>query len=147
MIVIYKWIISQMDSVPKEGELTDVVITVHWRRSATTVVDEKEYYTDIYGAQSFTQTESENFTPYDQLTYEQICGWLDGSMDVAAIDLSLYNQLENLINPPIIVLPLPWITPQPVEPTPTPTETLPEPTPTPTETLPEPTPTPTETTI
>ena len=137
-----------MDSVPKEGELTDVVITVHWRRSATTIVDEKEYNTDTYGAQSFTQTQSENFTPYDQLTYEQICGWLDGSMDVAAIDLSLYDQLENLINPPIIVLPLPWVSPTPSNtPTQTPEEPLPMPSMTPTETLPEPTPTPTKTTI
>jgi hypothetical protein len=99
-----------MDSVPKEGELTDVVITVHWRRSATTVVDEKEYYTDIYGAQSFTQTESENFTPYDELTYEQVCGWLEESMNMTMIDTPLYNQLNLIVNPPLIVLPLPWET-------------------------------------
>lgn len=140
MEVIYNWVISQMDSKPQEGTLTDVVITVHWRRNATTIFSGETYFADIYGAQSFTQTPSENFTPYDQLTYEQVCGWLENSMDVPALDTNLVNQLELQINPPIIVLPLPWTT---AEPTPTPTETLPEPTPTPI----EPTPTPTETTI
>lgn len=108
--VTYKWIISQMDSKPKEGELTDVVITVHWRRSATTTVDGKDYYADVYGAQSFTETSGDNFTPYDELTYQQVCDWLEGSMDVIVLDTALDSQLDNQINPPVIVLPLPWNT-------------------------------------
>lgn len=109
--VIYNWVISQLDCVPKQNDLTDVVVICHWRRNATTTVDGKDYFADVYGTQSFTQPSDENFTPYEELTYEQVCGWLSNSMDVEQLNLTLNNQLENQINPPIIVLPLPFVNP------------------------------------
>jgi len=131
METTYTWIIEQMQCKQQEGELTDVVIKVNWIRKASATKDGIEYSVTIPGIQDFTQPDPENFIPYDQLTYEQVCGWLEESMNMTMIDTPLYNQLNLIVNPPLIVLPLPW------EPTPTPT---PEPTPTPT---PEPTPTPT----
>lgn len=109
--VTYQWIISQLQCVPKQGDLQDVVVVCHWRRNANTTVDGKDYFADVYGAQSFTQPSGENFTPYDQLTYEQVCGWLNSALDVPQLDLTLDNQLENQINPPVIVLPLPFVNP------------------------------------
>jgi hypothetical protein len=41
---------------------------------------------------------------------------LDAGLDVPTIDAGLDTQIENIINPPIIVLPLPWAS----EPIPTP---------------------------
>ena len=47
-----------MDSKLQEGDLQDVVITVHWRRSCETndynPETETGYYTDVYGAYSTT---------------------------------------------------------------------------------------------
>jgi hypothetical protein len=41
MEIIYNWVISAMDEYPTTPDnLTDVVFNVHWRRNATTVVDE-----------------------------------------------------------------------------------------------------------
>jgi hypothetical protein len=34
--------------------------------------------------------------------------WLENGLDTETIDLNLDKQIENIINPPIIVLPLPW---------------------------------------
>lgn len=107
------WIISAMDTVPKEGELVDVVATVHWRRDAEEVDGDKTYYGDIYGAQSFPAPHEAAFTPYADLTFEQVCGWLESALDVAALDMALDSQIEQQKNPPIIQLPLPW-QPQPV---------------------------------
>jgi len=36
---------------------------------------------------------------------------LDSGLDVVAIDLGLQQQIDNIINPPVIVLPLPWQNP------------------------------------
>lgn len=102
------WIISSMDTVPKEGELVDVVQTVHWRRDAEEVDGDKTYYGDIYGAQSFPAPHEAAFTPYADLTFEQVCGWLESALDVAALDMALDQQIENQKNPPIVQLPLPW---------------------------------------
>ncbi|MFM1757318.1 MAG: hypothetical protein RL621_2315, partial [Bacteroidota bacterium] len=38
--------------------------------------------------------------------------WLDSGLDVFTIDNGLVSNIENQKNPPIIVLPLPWETPQ-----------------------------------
>ena len=107
MSVNYQWQIVQLDTKPKEGELLDVVICVHWTRTA----QDGEINVSCYGTMGCTTPSSTDFTAYPDLTYEQVCGWLDAGLDVAAIDLGLDKQIENIINPPVIVLPLPWVTP------------------------------------
>ncbi len=106
-----QWIISSMETKPQEDSLTDVVVVVNWRRSATTIVDEKEYYTDVYGAMACQTPSATDFTAYPDLTYEQVCSWLESGLPTSEIDANLDVQLENLINPPVVTLPLPWQTP------------------------------------
>ena len=72
----YAWIISQMNCYPSVDNLNDVIFCIHWRRSATTIVNEKEYYTDIYGAFTCEQPNPQDFTPYNDITYDQVCSWL-----------------------------------------------------------------------
>ena len=107
-----KWIISQMDCVPKDGDLTDFVVKVHWMRTATEVVNEKNYFVSVFDSQLFSKDKITNFIPYEDLTYEIVCKWLNSSLDVAALDANLDAQIENIINPPIVVLPLPFNNPE-----------------------------------
>ena len=107
-MINYSWSISQMDCKPKEDSMTDVVVTIHWRRNATETFEDKTYYADVYGAYSCALPSGEEFTPYEDLTFDQVCGWLDAGLPVEEIDLGLANQIELLINPPIVVLPLPF---------------------------------------
>jgi hypothetical protein len=100
-----------MDSVPTDGTLTDFVINVHWTRLAEETINEKEYIASVYGSQSFSKDDVANFIPYEDLTYEIVCGWLDASLNVEVLDLNLDAQIENQVNPPIIVLPLPFTNP------------------------------------
>jgi len=109
MEIVYNWIISQMDEVPQEGSLLDVIITVHWRRSATTEVNGKTYIVEDTGAMSCITPSSTDFTAYPDITFEQVCGWLDAGLDAPILDAQLSTQLDNLINPLVISLPLPWV--------------------------------------
>lgn len=106
------WVVSQMDTKPQEGELHDVVITVHWRRQAQEVVNDVTYNADVYGSMACATPSETDFTAYPDLTFEQVCTWLDSGLDTASLDANLDAQIENQVNPPVIVLPLPW-TPQP----------------------------------
>lgn len=109
----YKWIILVMDTAPSDDGLTDVVKTVHWRRQAESVVADKTYIAEVYGAMGCTAPDPMAFTPYADLTFDEVCSWLEANMDVTALDASLDGQIENQINPPIVQLPLPWVsTPQ-----------------------------------
>ena len=111
MEINYNWSIVQMDTKPSEDNLTDVVVVVHWTRNAITEAEGKPYTAQSYGTYSCPLPSGEDFTPYEDLTQDQVEGWLDAGLDVDSIDEGLATQLENLINPPVIVLPLPWSTP------------------------------------
>jgi hypothetical protein len=101
----FNWNISQMDAVPSKDGLTDVVVVAHWQCTGTS----GEYSANVYGTCSFTLNTSEGFTPYDQLTKDQVLGWIwTSGVDKDATQANLDTQIANLINPPIIVLPLPW---------------------------------------
>ncbi len=107
----FEWVINQMQCYPSfEGE-TDFVVYVHWRRNATF----EQYFADVYGCQTYSQKEGDTYIPYEDLTFDIVCSWLEESLDVPALDINLTKKIEDLINPPIITLPLPW-EPVPVPP-------------------------------
>jgi hypothetical protein len=114
MATEYKWIINAMDTAPSLDGLTDVVVVVHWTRTAETFFG-AEPIVSCYGTMGCETPSSTDFTAYPDLTQAQVEGWLNTGLDVPAIDLGLDKQIENIINPPVVVLPLPW------NPTPTPT--------------------------
>lgn len=113
MAIIYNWVVSSMDEYPTTPDnLDDVVFRVHWRRVATEEIEGKIYTANSFSVLEVPSPSPEDFTPYPDLTFDQVCGWLDAGLDVAAIDASLAQQIENFINPPVVSLPLPWVNPE-----------------------------------
>ena len=94
----YNWIISAMECVKKEGDLNDIVITIHWRYAAT----KDEVSTDTYGATAIPLPTGED------LTKEQVVGWLEATLDVEAMQQNLESQLDLLINPTNVTLQPPF---------------------------------------
>jgi hypothetical protein len=114
------WIIERLLVKPTEGTLTDVVITADWRCNGTETIgtgdDAKTYSGTCYGSASFAAP-SENFTPYEDLTQDQVLGWCYANgVDQKAIEANVTAQIENQINPLIIAPPLPWLPVPPPEP-------------------------------
>lgn len=110
MATTYNWTISSMDCVPQEDGKSDVVVTAYWNLSAT----DGTYNANSYGSQSFTLQQGGSFTPYADLTQNQVIGWVQAGLGVdkvTAIQENLDTQIANQVNPPIVTLPLPWATP------------------------------------
>jgi len=105
------WFINQLECLPTDGEYQDFVLVAHWNRNAKETINEVEYFASLYGSQSFSKDDVAKFIPYEDLTYDIVCGWLDASIDVEALDLNLDAQIENQVNPPIVILPLPFVNP------------------------------------
>lgn len=103
----FAWQIVQLDSAPSYEGLQDYVVNVHWRYGATY----ETYFTDMYGSQSYSEVVGPDFIPYPDLTESEVIGWLEGSLDVQMMQDQLAKTIENMVNPPIIVLPLPWVSP------------------------------------
>ena len=103
------WIIERLLVKPTEGTLTDVVITADWRCNGS----QDQYSGTCYGSASFAPP-SGSFTPYEDLTEQQVLGWCwSNGVDQAAIEANVTLQIENQINPPVIAPPLPWVPPVP----------------------------------
>jgi len=108
------WIIERLLVKPTEGSLTDVVITADWRCNGT----DGTYSGTCYGSASFAPP-TENFTPYPDLTEQQVLGWCYANgVNKTAIEANVSAQIENQINPPVIAPPLPWLPPVPPAPEP-----------------------------
>lgn len=107
MSITYTWTISQLDCYPQEAGETDVVFIVHWTLSAT----DGTYSSSQYGTCGVSYTAGEPFTPYANLTQQQVVGWVEAALgpdQVAAMQASLAQQIQNQINPPVVTPPLPW---------------------------------------
>ena len=104
------WIIERLLTKPVEGSLTDVVITADWRCNGS----QESYSGTCYGSCSFAPP-SGSFTPYPDLTQQQVLDWCYANgVDKNAIEANVTAQIEAQINPPVVVLPLPWVPPAPV---------------------------------
>ena len=104
----FTWIIEQMQCAPKQDGETDVVVVACWRCNGEQVDGDKTYTGTIYGSCGFTYTGGD-FTPYDQLTQDQVLGWCWSSgVDKDATEAAVQAQIDALINPPVVILPLPW---------------------------------------
>jgi hypothetical protein len=101
------WIIERLLVKPTEGDKTDVVITADWRCNGT----QDQYSGTCYGSASFAPP-TDNFTPYEDLTQDQVLGWCwSNGVDQAAIEANVSAQIADHINPPVIAPPLPWLPP------------------------------------
>ena len=95
------WTISTL-----ERELSDGgVIVAHWRATDSETVGEGEsavtYSASSYGTCSFTyDASSPDYTPYDQLTQDQVLGWCwNDGVDKDGIEASLAANINEQKNP------------------------------------------------
>jgi hypothetical protein len=104
-MITYKWEFPAFDcSLDKEG-MEKVVTTVHWRYKGT---DENDVTAEIYGAQAVGEPTPDAFTPYPELSEEQVIGWMESVMDVKEMQANIASQIDLIANPVTITLPPPF---------------------------------------
>lgn len=103
-------VLSMLTALSEDG-MTDVVKSASWSRTASTELDGKTYSATFPGVTPFSAPDPASFTPYDQITEDQVIGWIEGKVDMVEIDARLVANVEAQINPPVVELPLPWAPP------------------------------------
>ena len=94
------WSISQMDRNAADGGVT----VAHWNVSAV----DGDYSASAYGTAGFTPDASApDFVPYASLTQAEVLAWVWGSVDKAAAEASLAQQIAAQKNP-VTLNGLPW---------------------------------------
>lgn len=104
-MIKFTWVIPNLECVISENGLSDVVDAVHWRYVATD--EENNITVDTYGVQNMPEPSSSDFIPYADLTLEVVSGWLEKVIDVQPIQADLTNQINLILNPIKVNLPLP----------------------------------------
>lgn len=108
MTATFNWTVTAMDCYPQEGSETDVVFNVHWTCSGT----QDTYTGSVYSTCQVPAPSGSAFTPYADLTQEQVLGWIwANGVDQAATEAAVQGQIDNQINPPVVTPPLPWAAP------------------------------------
>lgn len=110
--VTYNWNFNPLESYPTSAGESDVVFMAHWQLYAST----GSYSASAIGTQTVAPyEEGQPFTPFNELTYEQVKGWVLDAMnanDPNTVDnlyASLEAQIQNQINPPVLVQQAPWL--------------------------------------
>lgn len=113
MTITYALNITELQVAPQAEDQTDVVINVGWAYVGTDGTNSASFG----GTTALTYTQGNPFTPYNQLTMEQVSGWVLGAWtpdQTAAQQDAIAAQLA-LVSPP-----LPWAPPEPASATPAP---------------------------
>jgi uncharacterized membrane protein len=98
------WTVTELNCYHTKNNNTNVVFTVHW----VCVGVNGEYTSSIYSTCNVPTAEGA-FTPYAQLTQDQVLGWIwANSVDKTATEAAVEQQIQNQINPPAVTLQLPW---------------------------------------
>ena len=115
MAITYKWDIPQMNAhIQADGE-DNVIYTVHYRYTGSEESGGKTYSATNIGTQSYTYVAGEPFVPYeDTEAFENVViGWLEGSLDVPAMQASIAATIALEITPVNEDLYFTWQNPTP----------------------------------
>jgi hypothetical protein len=94
----FTWSVVQMDRKSADGFVT----TVHYNVSAV----DGEFTASTYGTVGFTQEEMD-YVPFEQLTQEQVIGWVQDSLGQDTVEEALAAQIDAQKNP-VSKSGLPW---------------------------------------
>lgn len=102
---VYTWSVDSMRSKPSESGLPNIVSNVNWRLTGA----QDGYEAAATGIIDIL-FDSATYVPYEDLTQDMVIVWVKTALgdDGAGAEAYIAEQLNILINPPIVTLPLPW---------------------------------------
>jgi hypothetical protein len=100
----FNWSIVSMPSYPQEAGEVDVVFQVNWQCVG---IDEKGTAVTS-GSVPVTYESGAPFSPYNELTQDQIWEWINLSINRPEIEENLQKLIDESASPTVIIQPLPW---------------------------------------
>lgn len=116
MTIAYTWKVTGAKTRIEDG-LDGVVFQTFWQKTG---VDENGLEGTFSGATPVSFASGSDFTPFDQLTEEQVLGWIQ-PLVTGAYEAHVDAQIQKQIDAKKVDVqepPLPWNPPEPVPPLP-----------------------------
>jgi len=117
MATTYTWQFGPLEAAPAEGDLTNVVKTIHWRLNASTD-DEVAVTGTVYGAVGIDNADAGSFVEFADLTEEVVKGWVLAKLiqeeetseeAEARLKANLDGQIDAQKNPARVNKDAPWV--------------------------------------
>ena len=105
MSITYQWSIENLQTFSNE-EQSKIVTMVGWKVTGSN----GQQSSAIYGVQPISYDFQKPFTPYENLTEQNVLDWVKENMGEKVLDCEkdILFQINNQINPQIVVPNLPW---------------------------------------
>jgi hypothetical protein len=113
MAVSYNWTINPLECYPTSSEGPDYVFIAHWQLHASEDYKGTTYTATNIGTQSIPM-HTGSFIPFEELTLPVVQEWVEkfmGTGSVESLKAGLAQNIANQINPPVVTLQSPWLTP------------------------------------
>ena len=103
----YTWNFPTLERKATEGDLSDVVKTIHYRYTATSDqnnADGNPYSATVYGTVGLGDADSGSFTAFDSITTDQAIAWTLAGLGKTEAELqtALDETIANQISPPLV---------------------------------------------
>lgn len=109
MSATFIWSVQRLNTAPQLDGQTDVVVEAIWACEGVESVPSGEFKNLQSGSTYFSvPQQGQSFTPYDQLTQEQVLNWIWQTVSQTEIETIIQANLDAAINPVVTTLPLPW---------------------------------------
>lgn len=103
--VSYEWFIDQILVKPVELDKQNVVCSLIWRCLGT----HDEVTGTQFGTIEFKYSGVGEFTPYEQLTKNQVLSWcFANGLDRASVEAEVAEEIKDKLSPKIVALQNPW---------------------------------------
>ena len=105
---VFSWKIDNLEIITNHDTLQDVIKSVHYTYSGTY----GEYSAQISGVVDLDPPLMENYTPYQNLTQDEVINWIKKKYDISLFNKNIIEQIQAQIPlPPVtVVYSLPWAT-------------------------------------
>lgn len=99
----YNLNIKQLKVAKELDEKQNFVVQIDWEYTAS----ENNAKCARYGTASFSQP-GDSFIPFNDLTEDIVKSWVISLVDIAGLEASLSEQINDILNPKVSVVPFPW---------------------------------------
>ena len=105
-MTVFKWTVTQLDRLTSNGFVFQALFNV--------VATEDVYVAQMSSAACWNQDMSPTFIPYEDLTEDEVLGWVQTTVGKDSTEASLQVQIDQLKNP-TQAAGVPWTTPTTLE--------------------------------
>lgn len=107
MPIVYSWVLDPLNVKPVDGTLSDVVVSIDWKRIAV----DGGYSAYAYGRVVLGPPNPSDYIPFSEITESEAEGWVVSALTQPVVDqydATLAADIEKQKEPPVVPMPPPW---------------------------------------